>query len=369
MQLHRRDFLAATAALALSCHAKGTRQEEAPRRLSVLILGGTGFLGPALVEVCRAQGHTVTLFNRGKTRPGLFPELEKLQGDRDPDKGEGIRALAGRKFDVVFDDCGYYPRHVRASAELMAPNIGHYIYVSSISCYARTDIENADESAELARIPDPTVETMGAQYENYGALKALCEEAAEAALPGRVTVIRPGFIVGPGDPTDRFTYWPVRVARGGDVLVPGTATDPIQVIDVRDLAEFMVRCAERKTLGRFNACGPAERLEWGRLLADCNAAAPKPAVLHWASMEELQAFGPLNLPIWVPYTGETKGFHTASNRAAIALGLDFRPIGDTVRDTLQWFTTLPAERQAQLRAGLSADKEREVLLALGRIKA
>ena len=265
MQLHRRDFLAATAALALSCHAKGTRQEEAPRRLSVLILGGTGFLGPALVEVCRAQGHTVTLFNRGKTRPGLFPELEKLQGDRDPDKGEGIRALAGRKFDVVFDDCGYYPRHVRASAELMAPNIGHYIYVSSISCYARTDIENADESAELARIPDPTVETMGAQYENYGALKALCEEAAEAALPGRVTVIRPGFIVGPGDPTDRFTYWPVRVARGGDVLVPGTATDPIQVIDVRDLAEFMVRCAERR---RSDASMPADlRSGWNG--ADC----------------------------------------------------------------------------------------------------
>lgn len=368
--MNRRDFLAASAALAISCHAQSKKQEDAqPRKLSILILGGTGFLGPALVEVARTRGHAITLFNRGKTRPGLFPDLEKLQGDRDPDKGEGIRALAGRKFDVVFDDCGYYPRHVRASAELMAPNIGQYMYVSSISCYARTDIENSDESAELARIPDPTVETMGAQYENYGALKALCEEAAQAAMPGRVTVIRPGFIVGPEDPTDRFTYWPVRIARGGDVLAPGSATDPIQVIDVRDLAAFMLRCAEQRTIGKFNACGPATRLEWGRVLAACQAASPNPSTLHWVSPEELGAFGPLNLPIWVPYMAETKGFHAASNRAAIAQGLKFRTIDETVRDTLAWFESLPAERRDKLRAGLSAEKEREVLLALSRIKA
>ena len=369
MQLHRRDFLAASAALALSCHSTRSRTETLPKQLSVLILGGTGFLGPALVEVCRARGHTVTLFNRGKTRPELFPDLEKLQGDRDPNKGEGIKALSGRRFDAVFDDSGYYPRHVRASAELMAPNVGQYVYVSSISCYARTDIENADESAELARIPDPTVETMGAQYENYGALKALCEEAAQAALPGRATVIRPGYIVGPGDPTDRFTYWPVRIGRGGDVLAPGAASDPVQVIDVRDLAAFMLRCVEQRFIGRFNACGPAKKLEWGRVLTDCQALAKEPSSLHWVGLDELEQLGPLNLPIWAPYAGETKGFHMTSNRAAIAKGLEFRPIEDTLRDLTAWFYSLPEERQKQLRAGLSAEAERAALVKLGRVKS
>jgi 2'-hydroxyisoflavone reductase len=371
MQLDRREFLttslAGSAALALGCQSAAEKQPAPTKQLSILILGGTGFLGPALVEVCRAKGHKITLFNRGKTRPGLFPDLEKLTGDRDPNKGEGIRALEGRKFDAVFDDCGYYPRHVKASCELMANNVGQYVYVSSISCYARNDIENANEDSELATISDPTVETMGAQYENYGALKALCEQAAEAAMPGRVTVIRPGYIVGPEDPTDRFTYWPMRVDQGGDVLVPGNATDPIQVIDVRDLAAFMLKTVEDRSLGRFNACGPDKRMQWGQVLKACEAVATKPAKLHWVPVSELAGFPGLNLPIWAPYEGESKGFHTVSNARAMAKGLRFRSIEDTVRDTRAWFLTLPPERQSKLRAGLSAEKEREVLIALKRI--
>src|SRR6185436_15513984 len=169
-------------------------------------------------------------------------------GDRDPKKGEGLKALEGRKWDAVLDTSGYYPRHVKASAELLAPNIGHYVYVSSISCYAKTDVEGMDEDGALAKLDDPTVETMGKDYANYGGLKALCEQAAEAAMPGRTCVVRPGYIVGPTDPTDRFTYWPARFDKGGDVLVPGAPSDPIQVIDVRDLAEWMVLVGEQGTV-------------------------------------------------------------------------------------------------------------------------
>ena len=196
MNLDRRQILQYSSAAALlgagSLACQSTASAAAPRKLRILILGGTGFLGPALVEAARPHGHELTLFNRGKTNPGLFPELEKLQGDRDPQKGDGIKALANRQWDVVFDDCGYYPRHVKASAELLAPNVAHYVYVSSISAYARNDIEGMDEDAECGTMPDPTLESMGPQYEYYGPLKKLCEEAAEAAFPGRATIVRPG---------------------------------------------------------------------------------------------------------------------------------------------------------------------------------
>lgn len=378
MSTSRREFLQSSAAGALLAACAASRESHAPaaetqsasapakekKKQTILVLGGTGFIGPALVELAQQHGHTVTLFNRGKTRPGLFPGVEKLQGDRDPTKGKGIAALANRKWDVVFDDCGYFPRHVRASSELLAPNIGHYVYVSSISCYARNDQEGADERADLAVLADPAVETMGAQYENYGGLKVLCEQAAEKAMPGRVTIVRPGYIVGPDDPTGRFTYWPARFDRGGDVLVPGSPTDPLQVIDVRDLAGWMLLLGERGTLGTFNACGPAQRLGWGSVIDACRKAGNADARVHWATLADLRAFADVEFPIWAPYEGDSKGFHTWSNARAVAAGLTFRPIETIVADTLAWWKSAPADHRGKHLAGPSPEKEAEMLKAL-----
>lgn len=376
MNLSRRQLLqySSTAALlgAGSLACQSTADAATPRKLRILILGGTGFLGPALVEAARPHGHELTLFNRGKTNPGLFPELEKLQGDRDPQKGDGIKALANRQWDVVFDDCGYYPRHVKASAELLAPNVAHYVYVSSISAYARNDIEGMDEEAECGTMPDPTLESMGPQYEYYGPLKKLCEKAAEEAFPDRASIVRPGYIVGPGDPTDRFTYWPARAAQGGDFAVPGSPEDPIQMIDVRDLAEWMVHVAETRAFGRFNACGPVPSpesyLRWGDAIAACVKCAGGSATPRWVPLEVLASHQPAGFHIWAPYDGETRGLHRASNARAVAAGLRFRALETTTCDTLAWFQSLPPERRQRLFDGaarmLSPEKEAELIAAL-----
>ncbi len=223
MSTSRRQFLqyslTAASLLALGPRAlagpdKKKSTAAAKKKLKILVLGGTGFLGPAFVTAAQARGHTLTLFNRGKTRPELFPNVEKLQGDRDPKKGEGLKALEGRKWDAVLDTSGYYPRMVKASAELLAPNVEQYVFISSISAYANNDEPHEDESGPTAKLADPTVETMGKNFENFGGLKRLCEEAAETAFPDRATLVRPGYIVGPEDRSDRFTYWPVRYDEG-----------------------------------------------------------------------------------------------------------------------------------------------------------
>ncbi|WP_433934332.1 NAD-dependent epimerase/dehydratase family protein [Sorangium cellulosum] len=330
---------------------------------TLLVLGGTGFLGPSVVEAAKARGYTVTLFNRGKTRPHLFPDIEKLHGDRDPAKGDGLKALAGRSWDAVIDNSGYVPRIVKASAELLAPNVRQYVFISSLSVYASHTTPGEDETAPVATMPDPTVETMGKEFENYGPLKALCEQAAEAAMPGRVTRVRPGFIVGPEDPTDRFTYWPVRVDRGGEVLAPGAALDPIQIIDVRDLAEWLVTVVESRTTGIFNAAGPGEPLTMGGLLDACKAASGSSARFTWVSAKFLEKppGEPVDLPIWAPAEGETRAFHLRSAERARKAGLKFRAVQDTVKDTLSWWKTLPPERQSRPRAGLSPEREAELL--------
>ncbi len=377
MNTTRRRFLqstvAAGAVLATSAQARAHAAESAdaaskrPPGKKLLILGGTGFLGPAIVEAATARGHTLTLFNRGKTRPGLFPDIEKLKGDRDPDKDEGLKALEGRQWDVVFDDCGYYPRIVEASAKLLAPNVKQYIYISSVSAYANFEKEGADETAPVGTMPDPTLEKMGDNYEFYGPLKALCEQAAEAAAPGRVANVRPGYIVGPGDPTDRFTYWPVRFARGGTVLVPGAPTDPIQVIDVRDLAEWLVKMAEDGTTGVFNAVGPMKPLTWGETIEACKKAAGKPVETRWVPVSTLaQHMSVEEMPIWAPYDGAYKGFHNASNARATKAGLKSRSIETVVKDTLTWFEAQPEERRGKMRAGLAAEREVEILAKIGK---
>jgi len=341
-------------------------------KLSILMLGGTGFLGPQTVDAALARGHKVTLFNRGKTNPGLYPDLEKLQGDRDPNKGEGLKALEGRSFDAVVDTSGYYPRTVKASAEMLAPKCAHYVFISSISVYADNSKPNSDETSAVGTIPDPTVETMGDQFQNYGPLKALCEQAAEAAFPGRTTNIRPGLIVGRGDPTDRFTYWPARVARGGEVLAPGNPTDPIQYIDAHDLGEWIVHCIENKVFGVYNAVGPDRVHTIGELLQTCKDVSKSDATFTWAPadwLESQQIYGWAHMPVWVPPTGEMAGFSSWSYKKSVAAGLKFRPVAETVKDTLDWWNSLPQERrdalgdQAKRSAGITKEREAEVLAA------
>lgn len=335
---------------------------------SLLVLGGTRFLGPAIVDEALAAGLEVTLFNRGKSDPEAYPELEKLVGDRDPAVGEGLRALEGRTWDAVIDTSGYFPRMVRASAALLAPNVGQYIFVSSISAYAAHDHPGDDERAKLAQLEDPDVETMGPTFEFYGGLKALCEQAAEETMPGRVANVRPGYIVGPRDPTDRFTYWPWRVAQGGSVLVPGTPEDNVQIIDVRDLGRWLVHLATTRTAGVFNAVGPESPATMGAIVDACKKVSGSDARFVWAPTEFLEAHDdeehPLSIPIWAPSTGETAGFHHYRNDRAVAAGLTFRSLEQTAADTLEWFQSEPEARRTALRAGLAPEQEQALLAEL-----
>jgi 2'-hydroxyisoflavone reductase len=334
----------------------------APRvKKRILILGGTGYLGPATVEAALARGHDVTLFNRGRTRPGLFPKVEKLQGDRDPLKDEGLKALEGRQWDAAIDNSGYYPRMVTASATLLAPNVKQYIFISSISVYSDNATPDQDETGKLATTPDPTVEKM--TDGTYGPLKALCEKASQDAFPNRAAIVRPGYIVGPDDPSGRFTYWPVRVDRGGEVLAPGAPTDPIQIIDVRDLGAWLITLIENQTTGVFNATGPKDRLAWGDLLASCSKATKTPHTLTWVPGEWISKQGEEVFPIWAPYVGETRGFHTWKNTRAVKAGLKFRPHQQTVADTLAWYKS---QTERSKLAGPDAKKEADLIAAFRR---
>ncbi len=369
MTASRRQFLqwSATAALAgagLDLAATPTKATAKAGKLKILILGGTGFLGPATIEAAQARGHQVTMFNRGKTRPELFPGVEKLHGDRDPKKGEGLKALEQGTWDAVIDNSAYYPRMVAASAGLLAPRIRQYLLISSISAYKEPNPEAGTEDAALATMPDPTLEDMGKSYEYYGALKALCEQAAQKALPGRTTVIRPGYIVGPDDPSGRFTYWPARFDRGGEVAVPGAPSDPLQIIDVRDLATWLVLLVEQRTLGVFNACGPAKRLAWGTVVEACQKAGNPSSKPIWLPTDFIVAQKDLEFPIWAPYAGETKGFHTWRNDRAVKAGLRFRPAEQTAKDTLAWYRTQEKlEKGRNKLAGPTAEQEAKLLAA------
>jgi 2'-hydroxyisoflavone reductase len=364
MSPSRRDFLRTSLAALAACAAPrsggppGTGgSSRAPTR--ILILGGTSFLGPALVESARARGDEVTLFNRGKTNPGRFPDVEQIHGDRDG----GLDGLRGRSWDVVIDTSGYVPRLVGASARLLAPSVERYLFVSSISVYEDSIPPGSGEEAPTQALADPATEDVRA---NYGALKAACERAAEAALPGRVLVVRPGLIVGPGDPSDRFTYWPVRMRRGGEVLAPGDGTDPVQVVDVRDLAAWMIEMAAARATGTFNAVGPARRTGIREVLADVAAGTASSASLTWIpwpflEREKVEPWS--DLPAFIPATGPDAGQAQVSIARALAAGLRFRPLSETARDTLAWWEGLPAERRAKPRAGLSPEREAQVLAA------
>jgi 2'-hydroxyisoflavone reductase len=328
---------------------------KAKKRLRVLILGGTGFLGPHLVANAVARGHVVTLFNRGKTHPELFADLEKLRGDRD---GK-LDALRGRSWDAVVDTSGYVPRVVKMSADMLAKWVKQYVFISSISVYPDDLPPGADETAKVQELTDPKTEEV---MKHYGELKAACERTVEASLPGRTLNIRPGLIVGPGDPTDRYTYWPVRLDRGGEVLAPGDGNDSAQYIDARDLAAFIVHSIEDRTVGVFNATGPAQKLTMRGMLEETQKAVRKPSTLVWVPkpfLDEHKVSEWTDLPVWAG----TSGISQIDCKKAISKGLRFRPGEATAKDTLAWWKTLPPERQAKQRAGLSAEREQEVLAA------
>jgi len=372
----RRDFLhaslvagtglAAAAAAAQSRPDEQPETERAERPMRLLILGGTGFLGPAIVDAALARGHELTLFNRGRTNTQLYPELDKLRGDRDPLKPPGLAALAEGTWDAVIDTSGYFPRLVRASAELLAPRVGQYVYISSISVYADNSIPDMDETGKLATMPDETLESFGEGYEFYGALKALCEQAAEAAMPGKVTNIRPGLIVGPRDNVPRFTYWPVRIEMGGEVLAPGSPDDPVQYIDVRDLAEFAVKTVEDATTGVFNATGPNWPTNIAELLYGCKAVTGGSATFTWVDADFLAERGInpwTDMPVWIPPRDEYLGFHRVNIDRAVDAGLRSRPLADTVSATLAWYHGRPDDKPFRWVGGIATQDHSAVDLA------
>ena len=324
--------------------------------MRILFIGGTRFVGRHLSEMAVAAGHDITLFHRGTTGKGEITGAEEVLGDRDG----GLDALHGREFDTVVDTSGYFPRLVKASARMFADRAERYVFVSSLSAYADDRTPGQDESGPLGTIEDPTMEEI--TEESYGPLKALCEQEAEAAFPGRTLILRWGLMVGPLDYTDRFTYWPRRVAEGGDVLAPGPADQPVQFADGRDVALFMLSTVERRLTGVFNVHGPAQRMTFQQLLETCRDVSGSDAEFVWADPELLleQKVEPWSdLPLWIPGE-ETAGFMQRSMRKALDQGLELRPVADTVRDTLAW----DADRGSpELVGGLTREREAEVLAA------
>lgn len=326
--------------------------------MKILILGGTKFLGCHLVDAALAAGHEVTLFNRGRTNPTLFPNVETILGDREQD----IEKLSGREWDAVIDVAGYLPRIVRLSAQGVERSVKRYVYISSISAYADFSKIGVNESDPLGKLEDESIEEVTG--ETYGPLKALCEKIVQETYGDRALIIRPGLIVGPYDPTDRFTYWPMRVKRGGDIVTPDRPQTPIQVIDVRDLSEFIIKLIEDDASGIYNVTGPDRELFLGEFLDLCKRVTGSVAAFHWASREFLQEHGVQHwsdLPVWVPDTGEEAGFLRIGISKALNAGLKFRPLEDTIRDTIAWAETRPTDHE--WRAGLNPTKE-EILLTL-----
>ena len=349
--------------------------ESAPRPMRLLILGGTGFTGPDQVRYALSRGHQVTVFNRGKTHPGELPkEVEQLIGDRN---GQ-LAALKGREWDVVIDNPTTLPVWVRDAAQVLKGHVGRYVFISTISVYADNSKPGADEGAALlpytgADAMKETIETVRASgFALYGPLKALAEQEAQRRFPGESLVIRPGLIVGPGDETDRFSYWPVRIDRGGTMLAPGKPTDPVQFIDARDLAEWTVRLAERRETGVYNATGPDPGLTMGEMLDGIKAALKADAGFVWADakfLEEQKVAAWSDMPVWVPSTDDTAGFASVSIRRALEKGLTFRPLAETACDTLAWVRAQAPARQGNLKAGLKPEREAEVLAAWAGRKA
>jgi len=325
--------------------------------MNILIIGGTLFLGRHLVDAALAQGHSVTLFNRGKTNADLYPAVEKIRGDRT--KVDDLQILKERYWDAVIDTCGFFPHIVKLSAQALANAVDRYVFISSISVFGEPPTTpGVDENSPVAKLENEDLKSY--EGESYGNRKALCEQVIEAELSGRTLNIRPGLIVGPYDQSDRFTYWPTRLQRGGSVLAPGNPDAPVQIIDVRDLAEWTIRMVENKKVGIFNATGPANPLRMQQVLETCQQVTGIPSELVWASDEFLLANGVTpftDLPLWLP--SFAYAMHQVSIAKALDAGLTFRPLSETVRDTLDWDNT--RDENIKRVNGISQQREMELL--------
>lgn len=374
MPTNRREFvqlsvLAAGAAGLAAARSKRAGAGEAAKPLTLLVLGGTGLIGPPMVEYALARGHEVTLFTRGKTNTHLFPDVERLKGDRNDDISALEQAVAdGRRWDAVIDNTASLPRWVTESAGLLADAADIYLYTSSISAYADSSIPGADETAAVGQISTEdeakVLTTKDITGENYGPLKARCEEEARKAFPDKAIVVRPGLIVGPGDYSDRFSYWPVRINRGGEVMAPGNPDDPVQFIDCRDLGEWYIRLVEAKALGTYNGTGPRSPMSIAGMLYGIRATVDNEISFTWVDadfLEEHEVQAWMHMTVWVPPVGEYAGFSSSSIQRALDAGLTFRPLADTAEATMAYWNSLPDERRANPKAGLPADKEKEVL--------
>jgi 2'-hydroxyisoflavone reductase len=342
---------------------------RAQRPLNILILGGTGFTGPHQVRYALARGHKLTLLNRGQREVEWPAEVEELTADRNV-AGAVKSALAGRSWDVCIDNPTALPVWVRDAGESLKDHVGQFVFISTISVYADNSKPGMDENTALAQYEgeDPLRETMetyrASQGRLYGPLKVASEREAEKWFPGKTTVIRPGLIVGPGDQSDRFTYWPVRIDRGGDVMAPGTGDDPTQIIDARDIAEWTIRMVEDGHTGIYNATGKTRSM--AELLYGVRAVTTSDVSFTWVPQDFLEAQevrGWSHMPTWVPSRSDNAGWARVSIQRALDKGLTFRPLAPTAADTLEWFKTLPAERKENMVAGIKADREAEVLAA------
>lgn len=365
MNRNRRDVLkagmlggavAATGGLPSLAFAERPFRPAAP--LDILVLGGTGFIGPPMVREALRRGHGVTLFNRGRTNDDIFPDLETITGDR----GGDLEGLKGRRWHAVIDNSGYVPRHVENSARLLSPNVGYYLFISTVAVYDDFTVMN-DEDAPLATIEDETIEEVNG--ETYGPLKALCEQRARAEIgDDRLSIVRPTYICGPGDHTDRFTYYPVRTARGGRMAWPGSPSHELQIIDVHDLANFVIDSIENATTGVYNAVTPIGAYTFGQLLEDSQAVTGTTVEPVWLDDEFIignevrDAF-----PIYSPRIGDDVFRFGFSGERARAAGLRNRPPRETVRDLMRWWGRLPAERIENARFRMTAEREAELLAA------
>jgi 2'-hydroxyisoflavone reductase len=325
--------------------------------MEILVIGGTVFLGRTFVEIAFEQGHSLTLFNRGRSNPDLFPEVEKLMGDRDAD----LSILKGRKWDVVIDTCGYVPRAVQRSAEWFADTVDHYTFISTVSVYADQSLSHIDESAPVSILEDETIEEVTG--ETYGPLKALCEQAVMKAMPGRALIVRPGLIVGPYDVSDRFTYWVLRVSEGGEVLAPGPPIMPLEFIDVRDLAEWILRMVEIRQTGIYNAIGPGQSLTMEQFLNTCKLVSGSDARFTWVGGPFLIQNDVLpwsEMPMWLPAESpEFSGIFSIDGEKALKAGLVHQPVEETIRDTLAWARSRPDGYE--MKAGISRQREMGLL--------
>ncbi len=363
MSTTRRDFIhtsiAAGGALSLGllgCSDGEVRPARNPLR--ILILGGTGFIGPHQVEYAMKRGHTVTLFNRGQTRPHLFPEVEKLRGDRNDD----LESLKGREWDAVIDNPAMVPEWVRSAGEVLKDSVQQYLFISTLSVFANENVIGQDESGVLCVFNEETGEAETGSA--YGGRKVLCERAAEEIFPGRTTVVRPGLITGTMDPTTRVPYWPIRIDRGGEVLVPGEYEDPVQWIDAQDLGEFVIHLCEQSTAGIFNTC--SRPFPMGQMLDDMNDGLESEATFTWVDEEFLNEQGVLRYltgigSIYIR-NEDYAGYNQYNVEKAIEAGLTFRPVGETARDIVGWYNSIPEDERPRGRT-LSPEQEAEVLAA------